>query len=131
MLSTHAIWTSEFLCEFDHRWYPFDTQNCFMHFSTDGNNLKLRVGNVSYKGKEEIGKYQIKKINFCDTDKNGKNGIFVDITYNSPMTGYIMTLFLPTGMLLPISQVSSTYDSKYFELIIEINTTLLLVLTTL
>ena len=101
-----------------------------MHFAINGENLKLRVGNVTYRGKQNIGKYQIKRIHSCDFDKNGINGIFVDITYNSPMTGHIMTLFLPTGMFLLISQVSSTFGSKHFDLVIEINTTLMLVLTT-
>ena len=92
--------------------------------------IKTRIMNISYSGEQDLGKYYFKEIHACDYDKKGRNGIFVDITYNSPMTAHIMTLFLPTGMLLLISQLSTIFGPKFVDMVIEVNTTLLLVLTT-
>ena len=111
-------------------WFPFDTQNCFVHLYITADKVQLKVGNISYTGEPDLGKYYFKEINSCDVDKHGQNGIFVDVTYNSPMTAHIMTLFLPTGMFLFISQLSTIYEAKFVEIVIEVNTTLLLVLTT-
>ena len=129
-ISTSAIWTCDFLCDFDYKWYPFDTQNCYAHFSVFDDTIRARIVNVTYSGEQDLGKYYFKEINSCDYDKNGRNGVYVDITYNSPMTAHIMTLFLPTGMLLLISQLSTIFGSKFVDMVIEVNTTLLLVLTT-
>ena len=128
-LSSTANWTCGFQCEFDYLWYPFDTQNCFIIFDYYWESVQLRADNVTYTGKKELGKYYFKEIKFCDIDKFGRNGFFIDITFNSPMTAQILTLFLPTGMLLLISQISTLLGSKFAEMVIEVNTTLLLVLT--
>ena len=129
-LSSTANWTCGFQCEFDYQWYPFDTQNCFIIFDYHWDKVQLRADNVTYTGKRDLGKYYFKEIKFCDIDKLGRNGFFIDITFNSPMTAQILTLFLPTGMLLLISQISTLFGSKFVEMVIEVNTTLLLVLTT-
>ena len=95
-------------------WFPFDTQNCFVHLYITGDKVQLKVGNISYTGEPDLGKYYFKEINSCDVDKHGRNGIFVDIT----------------GMFLLISQLSTVFGTKFVEIVIEVNTTLLLVLTT-
>ena len=42
-----------------------------------------------------------------------------------------MTVFLPTFMLLIISQMSTLFSNNYLDLVIDVNVTVLLVLTTL
>ena len=129
-LSSTANWTCGFQCEFDYVWYPFDTQNCAIIFGYYWDIVKLRADNVTFTGSTDLGKYYFKEHKFCDVDKLGRNGLFIDITFYSPMTAQILTLFLPTGMLLLISQLSTLFGSNFVEMIIEVNTTLLLVLTT-
>ena len=96
----------------------------------DSDNVKLKIGEITYSGTLDIGKYYFREIKFCEVDKNGKDGIFIDIIFNRSLIGNFMTMFLPTGMLLIISQISITFSSSFLEMVMEVNTTLLLVLTT-
>ena len=92
--------------------------------------IKTRAKIVSYSGNHDLGKFQFRGLKFCDVDKYGRMGMFVDLSFNRPLTGHFTTVFLPTGMLLLISQMSTTFSGSFLEMVIEVNTTLLLVLTT-
>ena len=121
----------ESLCEFEYSWYPFDVQNCFIHGELPGERvIKTRFKSVIYSGDQDVGKYRFRGLKFCDVNKFGRLGIFVDLSFKRPLTGHFMTIFLPTGMLLLISQMSTSFSGTFLEMVIEVNTTLLLVLTT-
>ena len=83
-----------------------------------------------YSGSNDLGKYYFKQMHHCQVDKMGRSGLFVDLIFNRPLTSNSLTMFLPTAMLLLISQMSTTFSSSYLEMVIEVNATLLLVLTT-
>ena len=118
------------MCYFDYSWYPFDTQSCGMEHVPSTENYKLAIKKIAYSGTKDIGKYYFREMKYCEVDKNGNYGIFIDIIFNRSLIGNFMTLFLPTGMLLIISQISTTFSSSFLEMVMEVNTTLLLVLTT-
>ena len=121
----------ESLCEFEYSWYPFDVQNCFIHGELSGERvIKTRFKSVIYSGDHDVGKYRFRGLKFCDVNKFGRMGMFVDLSFKRPLTGHFTTVFLPTGMLLLISQMSTTFSGSFLEMVIEVNTTLLLVLTT-
>ena len=132
-LITLVVWTEcECECEFEYGWYPFDVQNCFIHGKLPGEIIiDTQFKNVTYSGHHDLGKYQFRGLKFCNVDKYGRLGIFVDLSFKRPLTGHFITMFLPTGMLLLISQMSTTFSGTFLEMVIEVNTTLLLVLTTL
>ena len=92
--------------------------------------VTFRADTIKYSGVEELLQYFFKEINFCDELMPGQNGIMVEITLGRPLTSSLMTTFLPTMMLLVISQISTLLSQSYFDILIEVNTTLLLVLTT-
>ena len=120
------------MCVFEYSWYPFDVQNCFLHGELPGEVvIKTRFKSAIYSGHHDLGKYQFRGLKFCDVDKYGRLGVFVDLSFKRPLTGHFMTMFLPTGMLLLISQMSTSFSGTFLEMVIEVNTTLLLVLTTL
>ena len=131
-LYLNHTWSIESLCEFEYGWYPFDVQNCFIHDEFSGNTyLKTRAKSVVYSGHRDLGKFRFVGLKFCDVDKFGRMGMFVDLSFKRPLTGHFMTMFLPTGMLLLISQLSTAFSGSFIEMVIEVNSTLLLVLTTL
>ena len=130
-LVLNQTWVVEYLCEFEYGWYPFDVQNCFIHKEMSGNMLlKTRAKSVVYSGNHDLGEFQFDRLKFCNINKFGRMGMFVDLSFKRPLTGHFMTTFLPTGMLLLISQMSTTFSGSFLEMVIEVNTTLLLVLTT-
>ena len=92
--------------------------------------VKTRAKRVFYSGNHDLGEFQFRKLQYCDVNKFGRMGMFVDLSFNRPLTGHFMIIFLPTGMLLLISQMSTTFSGSFLEMVIEVNTTLLLVLTT-
>ena len=124
-------WTCEYICQFDYSWYPFDTQNCPIMLNITSGKFKIRAKEVDYLGILDVGRYYFHKINHCEKDKFGRTGMFIDSTIRRPTLNNLLTLFLPTGMLLLISQMSTIYSQSFRDMIIEVNTTLLLVLTRL
>ena len=94
-------------------------------------HIRTRAKSVLYSGNHDLGEIQFRELNFCDVNKFGRMGMFVDLSFKRPLTGHFMTIFLPTGMLLLISQMSTTFSGSFLEMVIEVNTTLLLVLTSL
>ena len=93
-------------------------------------NIILRPVNIEYSGSGDLGRYYFREMHHCQEDKNGRSGIFIDFIISRPLTSNSLTLFLPTAMLLFISQMVTTYNSTYLDMVIDVNATLLLVLTT-
>ena len=122
-------WTCEFLCQFDYRWYPFDTQNCPIILNYT-NQLDIHF-HSKYVGPIDLVRYYFHASSYCKIDKNGRDGLFIDFIFKRPVLNNLITLFLPTSMLLLISQLSTAFSKTFKEMVIEVNTTLLLVLTTL
>ena len=61
----------------------------------------------------------------------GKQGIFVEISLGRPLFGTILSMFMPTSILLVLSQIVRVFGKDHLEMAIEVNLTLLLVLATL
>ena len=93
--------------------------------------IRIRGKSIVYTGAGELLQYVFKTINHCNVNKENQTGVFVDITLGRPLTSNVMTVFLPTFMLLIISQMSTLFSSNYLDLVIDVNVTVLLVLTTL
>ena len=56
-ISMSRIYNIEFFCDYDMRWYPFDTQICFMVLKLGGGADKLvslSPGDLEYLGPEEL-----------------------------------------------------------------------------
>ena len=124
-------WTCEYICKFNYFWYPFDTQNCPMIINITGKMVSIKGKEIKYTGPTDLGKYYFKHIEYCHVDIHGRSGLFIDFTIERPILNKLITVFLPTAMLILISQVSTSFSRTFMDLVIEVNTTLLLVLTTL
>ena len=129
-LSQNWSWTTDYICNFEYKWYPFDTQSCHIHQKILGNNIRLRPVKIVYTGSSDIGKYYFREMHYCQVDREGRSGLFTDFIISRPLTSNCLTIFLPTAMLLLISQMVTIFNKTYLEMVIEVNATLLLVLTT-
>ena len=90
----------------------------------------LRPISIVYSGSSDLGRYHFRQMHYCPVDKSGRLGIFIDFVISRPLTSNSLTMFLPTAMLLLISQMSTAFSDTYLEMVIEVNATVLLVLTT-
>ena len=90
----------------------------------------IRPINIKYTGSSDLGRYYLRNMDYCEVNKYGRSAVFIDLIISRPLTSNCLTMFLPTAMLLLISQMVVTFSNKYLEMVIEVNATLLLVLTT-
>ena len=58
-------------------------------------------------------------------------GINEEVTLGRPLFGTFLSLFMPTGILLILSQMVRVFYRDYLDMVIQVNLTLLLVLATL
>ena len=123
-------WTVDHNCDFEYEWYPFDTQSCYMHVKILGQNIMMRPIKIIYSGSTNLGKYYFREMHYCQVDKYGRSGLFVNFIFSRPLTSNSLTMFLPTAMLLLISQMVVIFRNTYLDMVIDVNATLLLVLTT-
>ena len=113
-------------------WYPFDTQSCTMEFRPEGNldaNIKLVVESLIYQGPTDLTQYFIKTRNmiFRETDES----VVVVVTLGRRLIGVILTVYLPTNVMVIMSQATNYFKPFFFEAVITVNLTIILVICTM
>ena len=121
----------KWICDFDMTWYPFDNQICKMIFIETEPLTTLIPSSVSYSGPAELTKHIVKGLTICQTDKMGRSVIIVEVVLGRPLFGTTLTVFMPTSILLVLSQMVRIFGQDHMETVIEVNLTLLLILATL
>ena len=120
------------ICHYQLTWYPFDSQTCTMEVLSQYVDLvDLNPDGISYSGPEALTQYVVKNYRMCRTMIGSEEGVVVDITLGRPLISNILTVFIPTLILLVINHMSKIYDETYLDTVIMVNLTVLLVLATL
>merc|ERR1712155_133013 len=101
-----------------------------MHLKILGRNIMMRPIKMVYSGSTNLGKYYFREMHYCQVDKYGRSMLFVNFIFSRPLTSNSLTMFLPTAILLLISQMVVIFRNTYLDMVIDVNATLLLVLTT-
>ena len=121
----------EWICNFNLFWYPFDTQTCHLKFYIKQNYANLYPTKFIYSGPLELIAFNIKNYSICSTVIRGKMGVVASMEFGRPLTSNILTVFIPTLILLFISHVANRFDQNYVDMVIGVNLTVLLVLASL
>merc|ERR550517_298606 len=96
------------------------------------NLVDLLVHNLNYSGPLELTQYFIKKKVFLDrTDEEGMEILYVDIYLGRRLLSIILTVFAPTVILNIVGHSSNYFKEFFFEAVISVNVTAMLVLTTM
>ena len=135
-LSVSRFYKTNFICDFDMAWYPFDTQKCSMNFVVEKGSrdlVDLLVQNLKYSGPLELTQYFIKKKVFMDMidEEEGMEIVYVDIYLGRRLLSIILTVFAPTVILNIVGHSSNYFKEFFFEAVISVNVTAMLVLTTM
>ena len=117
------------MCEYDMAWYPFDTQTCTMQFVIK--NLILVPEDLEYTGPTDLAQYFVRSVKMCSGKLPGHQTVNVLIIFGRRLMSNILTIFIPTIILLILSHFAQLYEENYFDLVIGVNLTVLLVLATL
>ncbi len=134
-LTISRVYDSEFFCEFVLAYYPFDTQRCSIIVTMKGNTgkfIKMLKGNLKYLGPIDLTQYFIKKVEMMPDGVEGdQQAITVSIRFGRRVLSTILTTYLPTIMLCIVCFSTNYFKGFFFEAIVTVNLTSLLVLTTL
>ncbi len=134
-ITISRVYDSEFLCDFDMHTYPFDTQKCHIILVMKGNSDKfvhMKPLNLTYLGPIDLTQYFIKKFDFGHFNVlPNKAALKVDIIFGRRVLATILTTYLPTILLCIVCFSTNYFKAFFFEAIVTVNLTALLVLTTL
>ena len=122
-------YTVSWICQFDMFWYPFDTQTCSMEFYS--HTAVILPNNLTYIGLRQFSAYDIPNVQMCSAIFNGRHGVKVKIGLGRRLIGNILTVFLPSLILITISHMANQFQINCIDLVISANLTVLLVLATL
>ena len=126
--------TIMWICHFDMRWYPFDSQTCSMMFTMDkkfGGLVDLNPVKMTYSGPEDLTQYTVKGYRMCLVKIGTKEGVEVSVTLGRPLFSNTLTVFIPTIILLLINHMTKVFEQQYLDMVIQVNLTVLLVLASL
>ena len=123
--------TVNFVCNFNMKWYPFDTQNCVIEMYHTEDSIFLNPISVNYTGPAELMQHVVKGVRICSLTIRNRPGVAVEVLLGRPLFGSILTVFMPTLILIIISQMVGVFHREYMDMVIGVNLTLLLVLATL
>ena len=120
------------ICNYKLTWYPFDSQTCSMKMQSQYPDLvDVNPGDILYAGPKALSQYVVKNTRMCRAVIGSVEGVVVDITLGRPLISNILTVFIPTVILLVINHMTKVYEKLYLDMVIQVNLTVLLVLATL
>ncbi len=135
-ITLRRVYSEKFLCEFDMSVYPFDTQNCEATFVMKGNSdnlVRLISKKLNYLGPKDLRQYFVKDMQILDRTllPDGVQSANVRLTFARRILSTILTTYLPTFLICLITFSTNYFRPFFFEAIVTVNLTSLLVLTTL
>ena len=130
-LSLKREYNVEWNCEYKYDWYPFDSQVCRMEllditYRTDFNPTGLKHNpNIS------LSQYTLSRILMCKAFVHEIEAIVVEVTLGRSIASNLLTVFVPTLLLVIISFTARVFAEEYMDMVIQVNLTILLVLATM
>ncbi len=129
------VYSGKFICEFNMVVYPFDTQRCSAKFTMKGNSgkfIELVPGGLRYLGPIDLTQYFVEEYTIRNvTIPPGIRAVDVQLQFGRRILSTILTTYLPTFLICLVSFATNYFKGFFFEAIVTVNLTSLLVLTTL
>ena len=121
-LIMNRVYETQWICDYEMNWFPFDTQQCKMMFSltNDMNSFVNLEGNGhSYIGPVELTQYFVRKTDM-HLDLLGleaQQAIVYEVTLGRRLLGTLLTIFLPTVLLNIIGKLKTklTKNNSLFQ----------------
>ena len=125
-ISLTRLYNIEFFCDYNMRWYPFDSQTCYMVMKLGGGVEKLvslTPGILEYLGPEELTQYYVKHYTISEKTLKNAKGLSVSITFGRRLLGTILTVYLPTVLLNVIGHATNFFKPFFLEAGVTVNLT--------
>ena len=130
-LSWSREYNVEWNCAFAYHWYPFDTQVCQMQFARRFSKTVLHPVNLQYNRNISLDRYTLTRVRMCESTINNKKAIIVEVTLGRPIVNNLLTVFVPTMLLVIISFTTRLFAEEYIDMVIQVNVTVMLALATM
>ena len=78
-----------------------------------------------------LNSYTLTKMKMCRSRLLEKEAIVTEVTMGRPIMNNLLTVFIPTTLLLVISFTARAFVEDYMDMVIQVNLTILLVLATM
>ena len=111
-------------------WYPFDIQTCTVEIVMEANSQKsvrLLSKSIDYLGPTELSQYFVKQTTIQHDDTK----VWAEIILARRLLSTILTVYVPTFLLNVISYATNFFKDFFFEAVVTVNLTAMLVLTTM
>ena len=133
-LQLSRFYNQRFLCNFKLNWYPFDIQHCYLIMEmkkTYAPFTNFIVDYFEYSGSKFLTQYKVVDAFMETKTENDRKFVSVTIILGRQLLGVVLNVIIPTIVLNAISYSTNFYRDDYFETIIAINLTTMLVIVTL
>ena len=137
-LMMERVYDLDFQCDYYMAMYPFDIQKCTIVLamsSSDAAYMELVPTLLGYTGPRDLSQYYIKGYSMKSANIKDRGtvqkGIIVEVFMGRRLLSTILTIFVPTVLLVIIGHATNFFKDFFFEAVVTVNLTSLLVLTTL
>ena len=133
-LEISRVYNTEYLCEYSMAWYPFDFQTCHLDFVLDASAasfVELVNGTLEYWGPVELAQYFVRSTVMKKFPYRDRTGVRVLVVFGRRLLSNILTVYVPTVLLNTMGHITVYFKPFFFEAIITVNLTVMLVLTTM
>ena len=121
----------EWKCHYTYQWYPFDTQVCRMEMVSRESHTEFYPVNLFHNPEISLNSYTLTKIKMCRSRLLDKEAIVTEVTMGRPIMNDLLTVFIPTTLLIVISLTARTFTGDYMDMVIQVNLTILVILATM
>ena len=118
-------------CVYEYHWYPFDSQVCRLEYISLRPSTDLNPTHLQYNPNISLARYTLSKIRMCKSTIHSMKAIIAEVTLGRPIISNLLTVFVPTVLLLIISFSARFFTEEYMDMVIQVNLTILLVLATM
>ena len=130
-LSLTTEYSIEWNCEYAYHWYPFDTQICRMEIISEKSSTDIHPSSLDYDPNISLDRYTLTSIRMCKSEIKDKKAIIVEVTLGRPIVNNLLTVFVPTMLLVIISFTARRFAEEYIDMVIQVNVTVMLALATM
>ena len=102
-----------------------------MDFACIRDRTDFGLTQLQYNPNISLNCYTLSKIEMCNSAINKMRGIIVKVTLGRPIINNLLTVFVPTMLLVAISFAARFFAEDYIDMVIQVNLTILLVLATM
>ena len=93
--------------------------------------VKLLNGTLKYVGPVELAQYFVRSTIMQQFDYEDRSGVRVLVVFGRRLLSNILTVYVPTVLLNTMGHITVYFKPFFFEAIITVNLTVMLVLTTM